>query len=112
VWPDAAIALHYLEGFPERFARAVSAADALYRALDRHPGCRVTRRPDSTNVAQLQVRSPNAAALPERLRMAGIAISPGRRVSPDGAEFLLLTNETLLRRPLDEIIRQFTEALA
>src|SRR6478752_4596209 len=26
VWPDAAVALHYLDGFPDRYARAVAAA--------------------------------------------------------------------------------------
>ena len=45
VWPDAAVALHYLNGFPDRYARAVAAADALFVALGQHPRCQVARRP-------------------------------------------------------------------
>jgi hypothetical protein len=38
-------------------------------------------------------------------------ISPAQRPSAAGADFALLTNESLLRRPATQIIREFTEAL-
>jgi hypothetical protein len=40
-------------------------------------------------------------------------ISPAQRPSAAGADFALLTNESLLimRRPAMQIIREFTEAL-
>jgi threonine aldolase len=31
-WPYAAVALHYLDGFGERFAEAAAMADELFRA--------------------------------------------------------------------------------
>jgi threonine aldolase len=110
-WPDAAVALYYLDGFGDRFARAVTAADALFAALGRHPRCRVARRPAGTNVARLHVKGLDAASLPERLRARGITTSPVQGPSVDGADFVLLTNESLLRRPASQIIREFTEAL-
>lgn len=111
VWPDAAVALHYLDGFPDRYARAVAAADALFVALGQHPRCQVARRPAGTNVVRLHVKGADAAALPELLRSRGIMISPAQRPSAAGADFALLTNESLLRRPATQIIREFTEAL-
>src|SRR5215469_5446670 len=66
-WPYAAVALHYLDGFNERFGRAVSAADSLLQALAKHPGCEVLRPAAATNVTRLRVSGPCAATLPERL---------------------------------------------
>src|SRR5438477_5049970 len=38
-WPYAAVALHYLEGFSERFRQAAESADALFEALRRCDDC-------------------------------------------------------------------------
>jgi threonine aldolase len=111
VWPDAAVALHYLDGFGDRYARAVATADALFAALERNPRCRVERRPAGTNVARLHVGGAAAVALPERLHARGIGILSARRPSSEGAEFTLFTNESLLRRPASQLIGEFTEAI-
>jgi threonine aldolase len=111
VWPYAAVALHYLDGFAERFAAAAAASDKLLNALSSHPQTTVTRSPAATNVTLLQVTGDNTKALPQRLLAHGIGIRPARRNLPQGAEFALHTNETILRRPIGETIRGFTEAL-
>jgi threonine aldolase len=111
VWPYAAVALHYLGGFAERFAEAAAASDKLLNALRDHPQTTVTRSPAATNVTLLQVTGDNTKALPQRLLAHGIGIRPARRILPQGAEFALHTNETILRRPIGETIRGFTEAL-
>jgi threonine aldolase len=111
-WPYAAVALHYLDGFAERFARATAAADALFRALAEQRGCDILRSPAATNVTRLRVHGADAAGLPGRLRPHGIAIRPARRVSPEAAELELILNETILRRPVGELIELFTAALS
>jgi threonine aldolase len=110
-WPDAAVALHCLDGFADRFTEAVAAFDRLLAALREHNRVSIERPPDATNVSVLRVTGEDAASLPQRLAERGIVIRPPRRVSPDGAEFTLHTNETTLRRPLDGMIRAFTAAV-
>lgn len=110
-WPYAAVALHFLDGFSERFRQATAAADTLLQSLQKHQSCEVLRSPAATNVTRLHVSGRGAEALPERLLARGIAIRPALRSSPDKAEFELFTNETILRRPIAEIIEVFAEAL-
>jgi threonine aldolase len=110
-WPYAAVALHYLDGFGERFQQAVAAAETLFHALHRQPGCEVRRPAAATNVARLRVFGADAERLPERLLARGIAIRPALHASPEVAEFELFTNETILRRPAREIVEMFIEAL-
>lgn len=111
VWPYAAVALHSLEGFAERFSKAVAASEMLLDGLRDHPRVTLIRPPNATNVTLLQVTGDAAKDFPHRLLARGIWVRPARRVLPDSAEFALHTNETLLRRPIEETIRSFTEAL-
>jgi threonine aldolase len=110
-WPYAAVALHYLDGFGERFQRSIAAAETLLQALRRQPGCEVRRPTAATNVARLRVFGADAESLPERLLARGIAIRPALNASPEGAEFELFTNETILRRPANDIVETFIEVL-
>ena len=110
-WPYAAVALHYLDGFGERFGRAAQATDNLFGALREHGRCEILRSAAATNVSRLHVRGSGAADLPERLLEDGIAVRPALHASAEGAEFELFTNETILRRPTEETIEAFVKAL-
>jgi threonine aldolase len=110
-WPYAAVALHYLDGFTERFARAAAAADALFRAFGEQPTVRVRRSAASTNVTRLHICGAAAASLPERLRARGISIRPPLLAASAAAEFELVTNETILRRPTEQITADFLAAI-
>jgi threonine aldolase len=110
-WPCAAVALHFLDGFAERFAAAVRAADAVFEGLRGHPLATIERGRAATNVAILRVTGAEAATLPQRLAARGIGIRPPFRASATAAEFTLHTNETILSRPAAEIVENFVGAL-
>ena len=110
-WPCAAVALHYLDGFGERFGHAVEAAETLFRAVGEHERCQLLRSPAATNVARLRVHGDDAAGLPERLHASGVSIRPALHSAAGGALFELVTNETILRRPVAETTEIFLKAL-
>jgi hypothetical protein len=105
------VALHYLDGFGERFGRAVNAADKLFTALQEYGRCEIVRSAAATNVTRLRVRGCGAAGLPERLLRHGIVIRSPLHASAQETEFELFTNETILRRPVTKTIEAFVDAL-
>jgi threonine aldolase len=110
-WPYAAVALYYLDGFAERFAEAAAMADELHSALNELSGVRVMRSRASTNVSRLVISGGGAASVPERLAARGIRIRPPLSASADGAEFELIVNETIRRRPIARTIGDFSTAI-
>jgi threonine aldolase len=110
-WPFAAVALHFLDGFAERFAEAAALADELFRVLAKHPKVEIFRTSASTNVTRLRIRGPAGLSLSERLAKRGIAIRPPLSASAEGAALELIVNETLRRRPLAQTIADFSDAI-
>ncbi|HEX2570516.1 MAG TPA: beta-eliminating lyase-related protein [Polyangia bacterium] len=110
-WPYAAVALYYLDGFVERFRKAIEAAEALWALLGKHPRFKVEKIPGGTNVYKLRVQKVDAARYRMALARGGIRVgraAPG----PDHIELLLFINETMNRRAVPELARVFTESLS
>lgn len=103
-WESAAVALHYVEGFAERFAAAVRHGERVLQLLERDARLRIERVKDGTNVFGLALASGQPLdGLRERLAPAGIVLG-----GPKGAtEGTIQVNETILRRSPEDIARAF-----
>ncbi|HEY3384558.1 MAG TPA: beta-eliminating lyase-related protein [Vicinamibacterales bacterium] len=103
-WETAAVALHYLEGFAERYAAAVRQGETLLRLLEADTRFRVERVKGGSNVFGFALASGGTLdALRERLAQAGIVLG-GAKGATEGT---LQINETISRRPPEEIARAF-----
>jgi threonine aldolase len=109
-WPYAAVALHYFEGFPERFAKAVQAANELFARLQSQSEFRVEPIPHGSNIFRLHVQGVDAFKYRDALQKEGIRIQLSRP-SKD-THSVLTVNETLNRRPAAELARSFVSAVA
>ena len=107
VWPFAAVALHFLEGFPERMARAAQTGEKVLQALERDGNFAVERVPGGTNLFRLKPIGANAPAYQGRLEQAGISA----RV-PAGDTFTLQVNETWNRASAAEIVARFQRGIS
>jgi len=107
-WPLAAVALHFLAGFEERFAAGVAAGQELKPALNAIRGLRVEEIPHGSNIFSLYLESGDPVRFREALQDRGIELSA---FLPNVGYFALVVNETLARRPLAETIRAFEEAV-
>jgi threonine aldolase len=106
-WPFAAMALHYLEGYEQRFRNAVETAERVIAALSADGNFEVQRIPNGTNIFLLRAASVNAPVYQLRLETAGITAR-----APTGVDwFTLQVNETWARLPAQEIIARFRKAL-
>jgi threonine aldolase len=106
-WPFALVALHYLDGFGDRFSKAVKTSEDFVRALGQHDRFAVERVPLGTNLFRLQVRGTDPAAFQKRLAAAGIMLS-----APQRDTFLVGVNETLNRTSAAQLSEAFVRALA
>jgi threonine aldolase len=107
VWPFAAVALHYLSGFGDRFGRAVQISEDLIRDLRQHDEFTVERIPSGTNLFRLRVRSSDPFVFHSRLAAMGVILP-----APQRDTFLVGVNETLTRMTTAELINAFVRALA
>jgi len=107
VWPYAAVALHYLEGFDERFRKAVDTAEAVISTLGKDANFELRRVPNGTNIFQMRLTGVNAPVYQGRLESAGIVA----RAPATGDWFILQVNETWARATAVEITGRFRRAL-
>ena len=106
-WQSAAVALHYVNGFGERYLVAVNNAERLFQLLQSNGKFRVDRVPSGTNVTKLSLASgATLDQLRARLRESNIHI-----IGIEGATKIpLYINETMKRRDPEELARVFESA--
>jgi threonine aldolase len=106
-WPYAAVALHFVEGFVERFRAGVQVSEAFIQELDAKGGVKAIRITPGTNIFRLPVTGIDTARLTATLASRGIEI-----VAPAaGASTMNLTvNESWARRPATELATEFLRA--
>jgi threonine aldolase len=108
VWPFAAVALHYLDGFAGDYARALAVAEDLLPRLASSGQFQIDRVPNGTSVFRLRPLSGDPEAF--RLRLLEQNIHLGRSTPEDGT-FVLRINPSLGRSSAEELARAFTVAL-
>lgn len=107
VWPFAAVALHFLDGFEARLKPAVANSERVLQTLSRDANFEVDRVPNGTNIFHLRFPNVNAPIYQGRLETAGIVAR-----LPGGNQLTVQVNETWSRLPADEIYGRFQRALA
>ena len=106
-WPFALVALHYLAGFEERYARAVRISEDWIRGLQQHEAFAIDRVPSGTNLFRLRVKGIDPVTFQKRLGANGIALS-----APQRDTFLVGVNETLNRTTASDLAGAFVRAAA
>ncbi len=99
VWPFAAVALHFFDGFPGRYSQAVAISEKVIAALAADSRFEVTRVPNGTNIFSLRVKGMDALKFQRRALDAGFILSP-----PRDDQLTVLVNETWARATVQEIL--------
>jgi threonine aldolase len=105
-WPFAAVALRYIDGFEDRFRKAVDISERVISTLSRDPSFEIERVPTGTNIFHLRTPAVNGPTYRGRLEAAGISAPP----DIDGG-FFMQVNETWARVSAEEIAARFRRAL-
>jgi threonine aldolase len=105
-WPFAAVSLHYLEGFGQRYASAVKTSEAVIQALQRDSNFGVERIEAGTNIFRMRVFGVNAPVYQTRAAYAGLTLA-----DPVAEWFNVQVNETWNRATAPEIVQRFVKGL-
>jgi threonine aldolase len=106
-WPLAAVALHFLDGFTERFSAGVRAGKELMPELNTIRGLGVEGIPNGSNIVKLHLDAIDPIRFRQALAGRGIQLPAP---NPNFRGFALVVNETLARQPVASLVRAFEEA--
>ena len=107
-WPFAAVALHFLEGFVDRFRAGVQVSEAFIRELETRSGVKASRITQGTNIFRIPVTGIDTGKLSAALATRGIEVVAPAAGSPT---MNLLVNESWARRPASELATEFARAM-
>ena len=108
-WPYAAVALHHLDGFEQRFKEGVATTRALFARLEQNPHFRVESIRHGTNIVKLHVNGLDPANFRAALKRRGVLV---RAPSQDFQGFVLVANESLNRLASNQIAAAFVQAIS
>ncbi len=109
-WPNAAIALHNLEGIDERMKKMVSKWTELSALLNKVPGLKITAPAGNTNVFLLNVSAKiKVAEMKDSLRKKFFIYTA---IADEKGTIRLHINETLLKRDNESIVKAFSESVS
>jgi threonine aldolase len=106
-WPYAAVALHFLDGFVDRFARARAKADELFTMLEATGRFEVRQVPNGSNIFRLGIGAVDEKRFREHLSENGNVKVAGSR---DDGFIRLNINETQLSVSNETLAEAFEEA--
>ena len=106
VWPFAAVALKNIDGFMDRFRKAVQTSEQVVAMLANDGNFAFERIPNGTNVFRMRVFNVNAPVYGMRLDLAYI-----HAPQPVGDWFTMQVNETWGRVSANEIVSRLRKAL-
>ena len=106
-WVYAAVALHFLDGFEERFQRGIEVSEDLFSRLENHPSFTLRRIPGGSNVFVLRVLGTDPRAFHERVAAAGISMREPR----EDSSIVVQVNETWASVAGEELGRRLVAAL-
>ena len=105
-WPAALVALHFLNGFMDRYGPAVAAARQFFNQISRQSGFTVIPVPAGTNLSQVELPAVDGGEFRGRLAAQGIDVAAPnarRRVA-------IAINETFTRRSPGDLAAAFIAA--
>jgi threonine aldolase len=107
-WPFAAVALHFVDGFVDRFRAAVQVSEPFIHELETKGGFKAARINQGTNIFRLPVAGVDTARLSATLAARGIDVTAA---APNAPTTNLLVNELWARRPASELATEFLRAM-
>ena len=108
-WPFAAVANYYVDGFAERFAKAVAISEELIQRLKNNSRFEIHRINSGTNIFRLTVKGMEAKLYAENLKSNGVIARAG---GPTPNDLILQVNESLLHSTAAELESIFIKSLS
>lgn len=108
-WPFTAVANYYLDGFAERFVKAVAVSEDLIKKLSANSRFEIHRIASGTNIFRLTVKGMEAKTFVENLKSKNVIARAG---GPTPNDLILQVNESLLHSSAAELESIFVKSLS
>lgn len=108
VWPFAAVALNYLDGFIESYKKSLQHADAFFELIQKNGKINVSKLPAGTNVVKIKVPGISPEKLKNAMETQNIYIPAGNEKTGD---IFIKINPSILRQTTDKLAKAFNSLI-